>query len=311
MDFIAEIYFTVNREELSDKANQKLDKKQERFEQHFGGVSSSVATLELLKDHDNFVCAESPSPTAQPAQSAHVGPNVQGLANLRKKATASANPSMTIKNVKHAKKLFARQRLAGNSPGSTGPATMTELMEISKDYTVQFSVREPFSPGYYTFLDAEPGRLKDPLAACSYDLADKPPKNPDPLADHFARLDSDWIDCEAPQSLFNNSMARVMEVDTIVFDKKRKCFFLITKKTKLPGTGSKWKVTGGLYPTNLTSDYHEHRAVFESLNLVTVPGTAQEACDGDKPCIGVFAPANPDTPVTMMLNGREVQVRLE
>jgi len=213
--------------------------------------------------------------------------------------------------VKEMKKMFKpkHKNSSTTSISISTPKTMSELIDLlisdktkGKSHRIHISMRANVSPGYYTKLGIEPDRIKETLVPSTYSSESSCPGKPSDEC-RLARLDESWIKTLGDNSS-NYSIPRDFNVNFIMFDECNKTFFMGIQDAQIPNNNPKWTICGGLYPTNVTPKYHEHRHIFGSFNPYIKP----LPCLSGTPCIGAFSYADNASKVSLKLDGKEIEL---
>mmetsp|Transcript_4640 Transcript_4640/g.8466 ORF Transcript_4640/g.8466 Transcript_4640/m.8466 type:complete len:680 (-) Transcript_4640:214-2253(-) len=159
----------------------------------------------------------------------------------------------------------------------------------SKECRVEVKIRN-FVPAYVTRLDTKTEILNSKFAVNAYHRKFELPQQPRTDEQSTARFDESW---GVPSNAVVHGFAKVNKV-----------WFMILKSARLPSNSS-WPMAGGMYPTNLKPEAHQHRSKWTSFHALSVPEPAH-----DSSCeilVGSALVGFPTFP--FILDGRDVTVK--
>ncbi len=194
------------------------------------------------------------------------------------------------KNVRSNKTMGVLSRMANKKTVQT--KINGGMNEIIKNSTIGVQVRN-FPPSYLT-IPSCPDVIKSDYVANTYYEKYGAPMQPDKHASvDNCRLDNHW--CR-----LTSSVMEVNGVITVEHD-NYKGLFLVLDNMKLPSAyQSEWVLGGGMYPTDLKSDYHIYREMWQSHHTIVNPAVAMK---NRTPAIGVFLHSGEK--YTLIVNGVE------
>ena len=244
--------------EMSDKLSKKFDGIKGDFVSKFGEISSIV--IDMKRTSGAIL------PSSKPAA-------MNFLSGMAK--NSGSKPSVTKPRTSAE---IARDSQIGNMRKI---GTFNDIIAGFESMTigVRIHVRD-FPPAYLTIPVGSEENIKYPFVANTYYEEGRAPRKPDPDAKDVCRINNKWL-----KQHYNMASAKVsglLKIDRPEFSG----YFMSVENMVLPESCERdWVIGGGMYPTDLKSEYHLYRDIWHAHHAITAPSNPGYS---STPAIGVF-----------------------
>jgi hypothetical protein len=233
---------------ISVSTANKLSASEQEFKDRFGELKSRVISLSDVPD--DYICWKSDEPDLLDNSSSSVTNLISDLIS-----NATDIPLSGKDTYKLVKKKSLSERLTDNPTTFTG---LIKLLSNNKHHNLTIDARNCV-PGYLTKVTTKTDVLKDKcdISPCCFNKKFEYPQKPNIDITSTARMSEDW--------LINNCVrCKVISIANI-----QGHMFLTLSNTKIPTNKDVWPLASGMYPTDLTTNNHNHRSRWSAYHIST------------------------------------------
>ena len=281
--------------EMSVKQANRFQHLRPKFEEIFGEVKSEIVDLDHVEG------------AVMVNGKGYSGTSISVLDRLNLMALASKE------------KAAINQKKTGHGEGISSPNNLGDIIRSLEDpsYGATIYLRGRDYPPSYLTRSSCAGNLTADIQVNVYYEEGRAPRQPDPnAAFDNCRFDRQW--CEPQVGGMSGEPVHdvCMRVAGILPLKHNNYdgYFLAVDGGRLPEPHSrKWVVAGGMYPTDLRSEFHVYRELWQLHHTMIRPSMTIHGQDpaifkcGGQPGIGVFLHKDKEYP--LVLNGEEITLK--
>lgn len=251
--------------EMSEKLSKKFDGIKNDFISQFGIISSTVVDMQEISD--------SIIPTRKKT-------SAMDFLSSMTKMEPSMGSSIKPKTKPRTSAEIARDSQIGNMR-KRKIGTFIDILSgfKSMEFDVRIHVRD-FPPAYMTIPVGCEENIKYPFVVNTYYEEGCAPRRPDSDAKDVCRINNKWL--KSHYVMDSVKVSGMIKIDRPGFSG----YFMSVENMKLPDNCDRdWVIGGGMYPTDLKSEYHLYRDIWHAHHAITVPVSNLYT---KQPAIGIF-----------------------
>ena len=267
--------------EMSEKLSKKFDGIKKDFVSQFGMIRSEV--IDMHEISDSIIPTKKKTPSA-----------MDFLSSMKK------TDSIKINTKPRTSAEIARDSQIGNMR-KTKIGNFIDILSgfKSMEFDVRIHLRD-FPPAYMTTPIGCEDKIKYPFVVNTYYEEGRAPRRPDPDAKDVCRINNKWM--KSHYAMDSVKVSGMVKIDRPGFSG----YFISVENMKLPESCERdWVIGGGMYPTDLKSEYHLYRDIWHAHHAITSP--VSNFCI-KKPAIGIFVHVG--KMYNFQIDGRPMNVKI-